>query len=295
MIATASWICQPFAALAPWDVHDMLRARQDVFVLEQTCLFPEIDGRDPHCHHLLGRTARPLDRTVDTVSAPGAAASGGPDQDPAIEAATGGPSQDNIHDPTNSPAKTPLPPAGQAPDRAGGTASTSGPVAGTAQSTTPMADTPLASTASTGAPSASSPLARAPATGEPMCPGRPTISAPMAGAEPGAAPGAGTDGMGAPGTLLAYARIVPPGVIYAEPSIGRILTTAAARGCGLGHALMAEALMQCTALYPGRAIRIGAQQHLQAFYRQSGFITASAAYDEDGIAHVEMLRPASPA
>ncbi|WP_242463618.1 GNAT family N-acetyltransferase [Rhodothalassium salexigens] len=274
----------------------MLRARQDVFVLEQTCLFPEIDGRDPHCHHLLGRTARPLVRAADAVSAPGAAASGGPDQDPPIRAAMGGPSQDNIHDPTNSPAKPPLPPAGQAPGgQAGGAASISGPVAGTGQSTTPMADTPLASTPSTGAPSASSPLARAPATGEPMRPGRPTISAPMAGAELGAEPGAGTDGMGASGTLLAYARIVPPGVIYAEPSIGRILTTAAARGCGLGHALMAEALTQCTALYPGRAIRIGAQQHLQAFYRQSGFVTASAAYDEDGIAHVEMLRPASPA
>jgi ElaA protein len=45
-------------------------------------------------------------------------------------------------------------------------------------------------------------------------------------------------------------------------------------------------------LYPGLAIRIGAQQRLERFYRQMGFDTVSAPYQEDNIAHVEMLRPA---
>ena len=34
---------------------------------------------------------------------------------------------------------------------------------------------------------------------------------------------------------LAYARVVHPGQKYAEPSIGRVITTAAARGTGLGR------------------------------------------------------------
>src|SRR4051812_3065030 len=42
--------------------------------------------------------------------------------------------------------------------------------------------------------------------------------------------------------ILAYCRIVPPGVKYPEPSIGRVLTTAAGRGTGAGRELMREAI-----------------------------------------------------
>lgn len=50
-----AWRIAPFAGLTPADVHDLLRLRQDVFVIEQSCIFHEIDGRDPLAHHLLGR------------------------------------------------------------------------------------------------------------------------------------------------------------------------------------------------------------------------------------------------
>jgi ElaA protein len=93
------------------------------------------------------------------------------------------------------------------------------------------------------------------------------------------------------GALLAYARLVPPGVKYDEPSIGRIITAQSVRGTGLGRALVREALARAGQLWPGRAIRIGAQQRLERFYQEFGFVTASAPYDEDGIPHVEMLRP----
>ncbi|HEX3097587.1 MAG TPA: GNAT family N-acetyltransferase [Usitatibacter sp.] len=92
--------------------------------------------------------------------------------------------------------------------------------------------------------------------------------------------------------LVAYCRLVPPGVKYPEPSIGRVVTTQAARGTGRGRALMAEALARAEKLWPGRPIRIGAQQRLERFYEDFGFVTASAPYDEDGILHVEMVRPA---
>ena len=104
------------------------------------------------------------------------------------------------------------------------------------------------------------------------------------------APSASGEGRGE-GALIAYARLVPPGVKYDEPSIGRITTAQSVRGTGLGRALVREALARAGQLWPGRAIRIGAQQRLERFYQEFGFVTASAPYDEDGIPHVEMLRP----
>ncbi len=92
------------------------------------------------------------------------------------------------------------------------------------------------------------------------------------------------------GALVAYLRVVFPGKKYAEPSIGRVITTGAARGQGLGQALMAEGIKRVEAHYPGSAIRISAQAYLERFYRGFGFQTVSAPYDEDGIPHIEMLR-----
>ena len=92
------------------------------------------------------------------------------------------------------------------------------------------------------------------------------------------------------GPLLAYCRLVPPGVKYEEPSIGRVLTTREGRRTGAGRELMREALARADALWPGRTLRIGAQQYLEKFYGELGFIRASEPYDEDGIMHIEMLR-----
>ena len=89
--------------------------------------------------------------------------------------------------------------------------------------------------------------------------------------------------------IAAYCRLLPAGLAFAEPSIGRVITTQAARGTGLGRALMEEALRRAAALWPGAALRIGAQQHLEGFYRSLGFVTDSEPYDEDGIPHVEMI------
>jgi ElaA protein len=97
-------------------------------------------------------------------------------------------------------------------------------------------------------------------------------------------------GRGPSGTLLAYCRLVPPGVKFAEPSIGRVLTTEAARGTGAGRELMREAVARAEGLWPGRALRIGAQRYLDRFYGGFGFVQASEPYDEDGIMHIEMLR-----
>lgn len=95
------------------------------------------------------------------------------------------------------------------------------------------------------------------------------------------------------GALAAYARVVDPGVKFAEPSIGRVMTVATCRARKLGRALMGEAIRFSEQAFPGAGIRIGAQVHLQAFYASLGFVPVGSPYDEDGIMHVDMVRPAA--
>ncbi len=99
-------------------------------------------------------------------------------------------------------------------------------------------------------------------------------------------------GRDADGVLQAYLRVVDPGAKYAEPSIGRVITSPEARGTGLGRALVAEGVARCVAVWPGRAIRISAQSHLAGFYGSFGFARCSDDYLEDDIPHCEMLKPA---
>jgi ElaA protein len=93
--------------------------------------------------------------------------------------------------------------------------------------------------------------------------------------------------------LAAYLRLLPPGSKYAEPSIGRVLTTHDFRRTGAGHALMSEGVRKAAEIYRAHPLRIGAQRYLEAFYAEFSFRRASEPYLEDGIEHIEMLRPAS--
>jgi len=101
-------------------------------------------------------------------------------------------------------------------------------------------------------------------------------------------------GRNAAGDLVAYLRVVDPQVKFVEPSIGRVVVDPAIRGRGEGHALMREGLARCSAAWPGRAIRISAQAHLQRFYGRHGFETISPVYLEDQIPHVQMSRRSAP-
>ncbi|MGE5096176.1 MAG: GNAT family N-acetyltransferase [Betaproteobacteria bacterium] len=170
-----TWRCAPFDELTPREIHDMFQARSAAFVVEQSCVFLDIDGIDPACWHLVGyMQAGPGLRRGDE--------------------------------------------------------------------------------------------------------------------------GSGVAGMraeAASDVLVATARLVPPGVKFAEPSIGRVVTMSAVRGTGLGRVLMREAIAHAERLWPRQAIRVAAQQHLETFYASLGFVTTSAPYMEDGIPHVDMLRPPS--
>jgi len=97
-------------------------------------------------------------------------------------------------------------------------------------------------------------------------------------------------GRNASGQLLAYARILSPGLRYSEVNLGRFVVSADSRRQGIGHQLLQTALHGISRCWPGHAIKISAQDYLLAFYEQYGFIRMSEVYLEDGIPHVDMLK-----
>jgi len=89
--------------------------------------------------------------------------------------------------------------------------------------------------------------------------------------------------------LAGYLRIVPPGKIFREPSLGRIIVASDYRGRGVGKKLIRNGISYATNLYKNMSIRIEAQSYLQAYYECFGFEKVSKAYDKDGIQHLQML------
>lgn len=91
-------------------------------------------------------------------------------------------------------------------------------------------------------------------------------------------------------TLIAYARILPPGLAYDEVSIGRVVSAPAWRRKKLGRPLMNFCLDQMEQHFQTRVCRISAQSYLVPFYSEFGFEVCSEEYLEDGLPHQEMLR-----
>ncbi|TMI68858.1 MAG: GNAT family N-acetyltransferase [Bacteroidetes bacterium] len=90
--------------------------------------------------------------------------------------------------------------------------------------------------------------------------------------------------------LTAYTRLIPPGKVYDLASIGRVVTSQAARGSGIGKQLMEKSIEEAEKLFGKLPIKIGAQLYLREFYNSFGFKQSSDIYDEDGIDHIEMIR-----
>lgn len=58
--AMITWQWTRFDGLSLHDLYDALRLRAEVFVVEQTCPYLDVDGVDLQSWHLLGRLAQPL-------------------------------------------------------------------------------------------------------------------------------------------------------------------------------------------------------------------------------------------
>lgn len=89
--------------------------------------------------------------------------------------------------------------------------------------------------------------------------------------------------------LVAYTRIVPPGIIYEQSSIGRVVTSPSVRKTGIGKTLMQKSIEKTKELFGNNPVLIGAQLYLKTFYESLGFRQISDIYLEDGIKHIQMI------
>jgi ElaA protein len=90
--------------------------------------------------------------------------------------------------------------------------------------------------------------------------------------------------------LVAYCRILPPGVSYKEPSIGRVVVAQEFRKNEYGKILMKHCINETVKRFNNQAIVISAQVYLLKFYTNLGFVPEGAHYLEDDIPHVKMRR-----
>jgi ElaA protein len=90
--------------------------------------------------------------------------------------------------------------------------------------------------------------------------------------------------------LVAYTRLVPPGISYEQSSIGRVVTSPSIRRSGGGKELMQQSINAMYNLFGKQPIKIGAQLYLKKFYESFGFKQTGDVYDEDGIDHIYMLK-----
>lgn len=93
--------------------------------------------------------------------------------------------------------------------------------------------------------------------------------------------------------LVAYDGDRPLGtarIFVSEGRIGRVCVLRAARGTGLGAALIRDAMARLRAAGCARAV-LGAQVRAMGFYERLGFVACGPEYDDGGVPHREMARP----
>ena len=85
--------------------------------------------------------------------------------------------------------------------------------------------------------------------------------------------------------LVGCARLLDDGDAM---RVGRVVVAPPARGRGLATLLVDEAMR----LVGDRVARLDAQTGLTGFYASYGFVVTGPEFDEDGVLHVPMERPA---
>lgn len=88
--------------------------------------------------------------------------------------------------------------------------------------------------------------------------------------------------------LIGYCRIIPPGLSYKEPSIGRVVVAKEFRKKEYGKILMKQCISETLKLFKNQEVVISAQVYLLKFYMDLNFIPKGEHYLEDDIPHVKM-------
>ncbi|WP_205328089.1 GNAT family N-acetyltransferase [Glycomyces sp. YM15] len=90
-----------------------------------------------------------------------------------------------------------------------------------------------------------------------------------------------------PTEAVACLRVLRDGEAW---KVGRVCCARPARGTGLSAKVFGAAM---DFLGPEAEVTLGAQTYAAGFYRRFGFAEEGEAYDEDGIMHITMRRPAA--
>lgn len=87
--------------------------------------------------------------------------------------------------------------------------------------------------------------------------------------------------------IQAYLRLLPPGAVFEECALGRVI--ARKRRCGLGTQIVSAGIAAARERLDAAAIRIEAQVYAKGLYEKLGFVSVSEPFLEDGIPHIQML------
>ncbi len=93
--------------------------------------------------------------------------------------------------------------------------------------------------------------------------------------------------------LIAYGRVLPPGLVYPEASFGRVLVKPDYRGKGIGKELTRLLIQKAQEQYNRNSLCISAQAYLEEFYHKFGFESKGSPYLDAGIPHIKMIRSSS--
>ena len=86
--------------------------------------------------------------------------------------------------------------------------------------------------------------------------------------------------------IKAYARVLPPGTVFDEVSLGRVI--APKRKCGLGTQIVNAAIDAVKSRLNADSIRIEALAYARSLYEKAGFIQISEPFLEDNIPRILM-------
>ena len=66
-----TWFCKHFNEISTEEFHDIIQLRINVFVVEQNCPYPEIDGKDKNAYHVFGKNEENKIVAVARIIPPG--------------------------------------------------------------------------------------------------------------------------------------------------------------------------------------------------------------------------------
>lgn len=90
------------------------------------------------------------------------------------------------------------------------------------------------------------------------------------------------------GRVVAYSRIVPKGMAYDHPSIGRVLVVKSHRRRGVAQEMMNACIKFIKENLDENIVVLSAQLYVKGMYESVGFKSISEVYDEVNIPHVKM-------